>query len=185
MSLFPGSIFTTSYDPLLAGSIDGTDTQPHDRAVARAIHSEYTPMSDPELTEYTLFVGRLNPLTNELTLKEYFSRYGKVRKVTVVRDIVTGESKCYAFVVFKHRRDMQYAYNRAHHKLIDDHKVIVDYELQHKLVGWKPRRLGGGLGGKKESGQLRFGGRERPFAQPIVRKDKLAKSSTDKPEELL
>lgn len=28
-------------------------------------------------------------------------------------------------------------------------------------------RLGGGLGGKKESGQLRFGGRDRPFRKPI------------------
>ncbi|KAI6660786.1 U11/U12 small nuclear ribonucleoprotein 35 kDa protein [Oopsacas minuta] len=169
MSGITSSKFTTSYDPLLAGSIDGTDTKPHDSAVARAIHCEYTPKSDPILADYTLFVARLNPLTKEITLKEYFSRYGTVRKVTIVRDIVTGESKCYAFVIFKHRRDVEYAYNRAHHKLIDDREIIVDYELQHKLVGWKPRRLGGGLGGKKESGQLRFGGRERPFAQPIVR----------------
>ena len=27
---------------------------------------------------------------------------------------------------------------------------------------------GGGLGGRKESGQLRFGGRDRPFKQPIL-----------------
>lgn len=27
--------------------------------------------------------------------------------------------------------------------------------------------LGGGFGGKKESGQLRFGGRDRPFKKPI------------------
>ncbi|KAG6382513.1 hypothetical protein SASPL_108424 [Salvia splendens] len=35
------------------------------------------------------------------------------------------------------------------------------------MPGWIPRRLGGGLGGKKESGQLRFGGRERPFRAPL------------------
>lgn len=34
------------------------------------------------------------------------------------------------------------------------------------LKGWKPRRLGGGFGGKKESGQLRFGGIARPFKKP-------------------
>lgn len=28
--------------------------------------------------------------------------------------------------------------------------------------------LGGGFGGKKESGQLRFGGSDRPFKKPIV-----------------
>ncbi|KAL5971189.1 U11/U12 small nuclear ribonucleoprotein 35 kDa protein [Taenia solium] len=35
------------------------------------------------------------------------------------------------------------------------------------LPGWKPRRLGGGLGGMKESGQLRFGGIARPFRRPF------------------
>ena len=183
MSQSRGSLFTTSYNPLLAGSIDGTDTRPHDRAVARAMSSSYTPKSDPELSDYTLFVGRLNPLTEEDSLREYFSRYGTIRDVTVVRNIVTGESRCYAFVVFKHRRDMEYAYNRANHKKIDDRKVIVDYELQHKLVGWRPRRLGGGFGGKKESGQLRFGCRERPFAQLAVRGNKSVKQSLD-PQEL-
>lgn len=42
-------------------------------------------------------------------------------------------------------------------------------EIIHRLLkGWKPRRLGGGFGGKKESGQLRFGGRDRPFKKPIA-----------------
>ncbi|CAF4064278.1 unnamed protein product [Rotaria sp. Silwood1] len=39
--------------------------------------------------------------------------------------------------------------------------------LQKKLFGWKPRRCGGGLGGKKQSGQLRFGGSQRPFKKPF------------------
>lgn len=34
------------------------------------------------------------------------------------------------------------------------------------MKDWIPRRLGGGFGGKKESGQLRFGARDRPFKQP-------------------
>lgn len=41
----------------------------------------------------------------------------------------------------------------------------IDFRL---LKGWKPRRLGGGFAGKKESGQLRFGGRDRPFKKPIA-----------------
>ena len=28
---------------------------------------------------------------------------------------------------------------------------------------WKPRRLGGGYGGRIKSSQIRFGGRDRPF----------------------
>lgn len=80
----------------------------------------------------------------------------------------------------------------AHHSIIDDCEIIVDYNRQQLMPGWIPRRLGelsshllrkfspfllqcltsfspagGGLGGKKESGQLRFGGRERPFRAPL------------------
>lgn len=52
------------------------------------------------------------------------------------------------------------------HRHIDDSEIIVDYEHERMLKGWKPRRLGGGFGGRKESGQLRFGGRARPFKKP-------------------
>ena len=37
------------------------------------------------------------------------------------------------------------------------------FNLVHNMVYY----TGGGFGGKKESGQLRFGGRERPFRQPM------------------
>ena len=33
--------------------------------------------------------------------------------------------------------------------------------------------VGGGFGGKKESGQLRFGGRDRPFKEPMLVKNQL------------
>lgn len=39
------------------------------------------------------------------------------------------------------------------------------------MKGWKPRRLGGGFGGKRESGQLRFGGISRPFQLPYDLQD--------------
>eukprot|EP01106_Pelomyxa_sp_JSP_P009076 TRINITY_DN2486_c0_g2_i1.p1 TRINITY_DN2486_c0_g2~~TRINITY_DN2486_c0_g2_i1.p1 ORF type:complete len:100 (-),score=10.50 TRINITY_DN2486_c0_g2_i1:182-481(-) len=38
--------------------------------------------------------------------------------------------------------------------------------LHPPVLQIKPK--GGGIGGKKESGQLRFGGRERPFKKPII-----------------
>ncbi|RUS30496.1 hypothetical protein BC938DRAFT_479312, partial [Jimgerdemannia flammicorona] len=42
------------------------------------------------------------------------------------------------------------------------------------MSGWVPRRLGGGFGGRKESGQLRFGARDRPFKKPLnINEDKL------------
>ncbi|XP_028906640.1 U11/U12 small nuclear ribonucleoprotein 35 kDa protein isoform X2 [Ornithorhynchus anatinus] len=156
------------YDPLKAGSIDGTDEEPHDRAIWRAMLARYIPnkgvTGDPHLT---LFVGRLNLQTTEEKLKETFSRYGDIRKLRLVRDLVTGFSKGYAFIEYKEERSLLKAYRDANGLVIDQHEIFVDYELERTLKGWIPRRLGGGFGGKKESGQLRFGGRDRPFRKPI------------------
>nr|GME15059.1 U11/U12 small nuclear ribonucleoprotein 35 kDa protein [Ipomoea batatas] len=130
----------------------------------------YDPFGDPKAIGdpyCTLFVGRLSHLTTEHTLREEMSKYGRVKNLRLVRHIVTGASCGYAFVEFETEREMRRAYKDAHHKIIDDSEIIVDYNRQRLMPGWIPRRLGGGLGGKKESGQLRFGGRDRPFRAPL------------------
>ncbi|XP_041050594.1 U11/U12 small nuclear ribonucleoprotein 35 kDa protein isoform X1 [Carcharodon carcharias] len=156
------------YNPLKAGSIDGTDEEPHDRAVSRAIAAKYRPnkgvLGDPHLT---LFVARLNPQTSEEKLKDTFSRFGDIRRLRLVRDIVTGFSKCYGFIEYKDERSLLKAHRDSNKLVVDQNEIFVDFELERTLKGWVPRRLGGGLGGKKESGQLRFGGRDRPFRKPI------------------
>ncbi|KAJ8395631.1 hypothetical protein AAFF_G00031120 [Aldrovandia affinis] len=156
------------YDPLKAGSIDGTDVEPHDRAIWRAMVARYVPnkgvVGDPDLT---LFVARLNPQTTEEKVCEVFSKYGDIRRLRLVRDIVTGFSKGYAFVEYKEERSVTRARRDANKLVVDQHELFVDYEQERTLKGWIPRRQGGGQGGKKESGQLRFGGRDRPFRKPI------------------
>ncbi|XP_061991570.1 U11/U12 small nuclear ribonucleoprotein 35 kDa protein [Rosa rugosa] len=166
--------YADTYHPIQAGSIDGTDTLPHDSAVYRAwlcsSAALYDPSGDPKLIGdpyCTLFVARLSPLTTENTLRQAMSKYGRVKNLRLVRHIVTGASRGYAFVEYETEREMRRAYKEAHHSLVDDYEIIVDYNRQQLMPGWIPRRLGGGFGGKKESGQLRFGGRERPFRAPI------------------
>ncbi|KAJ0623820.1 putative RNA recognition motif domain, nucleotide-binding alpha-beta plait domain superfamily [Helianthus annuus] len=167
--------YAHSYHPIQAGSIDGTDILPHDNAVYRALLCSsaglYDPFGDPNVIGEdpycTLFVGRLSRLTTEDTLRKAMSKYGAVKNMRLVRHIVTGASQGYAFVEYESEREMQRAYEKAHHSVIDDSEIIVDYNRQQLMPGWIPRRLGGGLGGKKESGQLRFGGRERPFRAPL------------------
>ena len=105
--------------------------------------------------------------TKEDTLSRVFSRYGDLEKCRLVRDIITGISRCYAFVEFKHARDARKAWRDSKELIIDGCNVVIDFECERTLPGWKPRRFGGGFGGKKESGQLRFGGVERPFRRPI------------------
>ncbi|KAK8518194.1 hypothetical protein V6N13_027671 [Hibiscus sabdariffa] len=166
--------YADSYHPIQAGSIDGTDILPHDNAVLRAHLCSnaalYDPLGDPKIIGdpyRTIFVGRLSHLTTEHSLRKAMSKYGRVRNLRLVRHIVTGASRGYAFVEFESEREMRRAYLDAHHSIIDDAEIIVDYNRQQLMPGWIPRRLGGGLGGRKESGQLRFGGRERPFRAPL------------------
>ncbi|KAG2332209.1 hypothetical protein Bca52824_003389 [Brassica carinata] len=149
-------VYATSYQPIQAGSIDGTDVAAHDNGDRRALlcHNAglYDPFGDAKAAGdpyCTLFVGRISHLTTEDTLREAMTRYGKIKSLRLVRHIVTGASRGYAFVECETEKEMR----RAH---------------EHLMSGWIPRRFaGGGLGGRKESGQLRFGGRERPFRAPL------------------
>ncbi|TSM28132.1 U11/U12 small nuclear ribonucleoprotein 35 kDa protein [Bagarius yarrelli] len=156
------------YDPLKAGSIDSTDVEPHDRAIWRAMNANYRPnkdvTGDPQLT---LFVARLNKKTTEEELHTVFSKFGDIRRLRLVRDVVTGFSKGYAFIEYKEERSIMKAWRDGNKMVVDQHELFVDFEQERTLQGWIPRRFGGGLGGKKESGQLRFGGRDRPFRRPI------------------
>jgi len=99
------------YHPLQAGSIDGTDTVPHDRAVTRAMESKYKPnkrvTGDPDKT---LFVGKLNKDTSEATLYKSFAKCGELVNCRLVRDVVTGFSKGYAFVEYRSERDANIAW---------------------------------------------------------------------------
>lgn len=134
------------------------------------MHSNYNPDKDPNIkgNPYkTIFVGRLHLETKEETLKKTFEKFGKISELRLVRDKVTGYSRGYAFITFERSYAFRHAYLDAHHLIIDGRQIIVDFERERICEGWIPRRLGGGLGGRKESGQLRFGGREKPFNKPI------------------
>lgn len=84
-----------------------------------------------------------------------------------MRDLVTGASKQYAFIEYEASSDAREAVSAMDKYRLDDSEIIVDHEHERRLNGWKPRRLGGGFGGRKESGQLRFGCRARPFQKPF------------------
>ncbi|CAI5738396.1 unnamed protein product [Peronospora destructor] len=143
------------------------DTTPHDKGLVRALNACYDARKDPQIQGdpyTTLFMGRLHFDTTE-TLQKFFDDYGAIRRLRLVRDKQTNKSKGYAFVEFKHERDFERAYK--HTRVIDSDLILVDFERSRVMKSWKPRRLGGGLGGTKKSGQLRFGGRNRSFKPPL------------------
>ncbi|CAH8850759.1 unnamed protein product [Trichobilharzia szidati] len=223
------------YDPVTAGSIDGTDTIPHDRAVHRALSSSYKPKCQMHNwnPKAIIFIGRLPYYTTEICLqkalnklltmhrkeKQSFRRRNRSRspfasdkhddsdeegdaddiwpKVNIVHNVVTGYPCGYAFAHFASEVDADRVLrnwysqtatdtnttstttsNTSHRRIRNDkhcgldipngEKVILEPYFSGTLPGWRPRRLGGGLGGRKEAGQLRFGGIARPFRRPIL-----------------
>ncbi|XP_044744729.1 U11/U12 small nuclear ribonucleoprotein 35 kDa protein-like [Coccinella septempunctata] len=162
------SKYAKEYDPIKIGSIDGTDVDPHDKAIVRAINSEYYPNKHVKgQPECTIFVSRLSCKTTKEDINEIFSKFGRIRRFRLVKDIVTGMPKGYAFIEYEEENDAEEAYVKANKMVVDGRPIFVDFECERLLKGWKPRRLGGGFGGMKESGQLRFGGRDRPFRKPF------------------
>ncbi|XP_077979106.1 U11/U12 small nuclear ribonucleoprotein 35 kDa protein-like [Glandiceps talaboti] len=156
------------YDPLKAGSIDGTDIYPHDKAVERAMVAKYKPdKAVPGNPRKTIIVARLNQKTTEETLKKVFSKQGEIKNFEIVRDVVTGFPKGYAFIEYFEEKAAFRAERNCNRIVLDGKEILVDFECERTLKGWIPRRFGGGFGGRKESGQLRFGGRDRPFKKPF------------------
>lgn len=97
----------------------------------------------------TLFVSRINYDTSESKLRREFETYGKIKQIKVAHDVKSGKPRGYAFIEYEQESDMHAAYKRADGKKIDGKRVLVDIERGRTIKGWKPRRLGGGKGGRK------------------------------------
>ncbi|XP_048847263.1 U1 small nuclear ribonucleoprotein 70 kDa-like [Brienomyrus brachyistius] len=100
----------------------------------------------------TLFVARVNHDTTESKLRREFEAYGPVKRIYIVYNKKTAKPRGYAFIEYEHERDMHSAYKHADGKKIDGRRVLVDVERGRTVKGWRPRRLGGGLGGTRRGG---------------------------------
>ncbi|KAI7901485.1 uncharacterized protein BX663DRAFT_437583, partial [Cokeromyces recurvatus] len=97
----------------------------------------------------TLFVTHLSPELMESDLVREFEIYGQIKKIRLVRD-KQGKSRCYAFIEFEREKDMRAAYKDADGLKILGRRILVDVERARTVKGWRPRRLGGGLGGREQ-----------------------------------
>lgn len=161
MSLDPA---TDVYSPLRVGNSDGVDVA-HDVALVRASHSHHKIAKCREKPRRTVFVWGMSHKTKEEEIKEFFAKYGEVRSVVLIRDVVTRISKGYAFVEYDSSKAALRAVEKADGASIASRPVRCQMKVGGVLEGWRPRRLGGGFGGRKESGQMRFGGRATPFSK--------------------
>lgn len=95
----------------------------------------------------TLFVGRISYDVTERNLKREFEEFGLIKRIRLVHDTKTGKPRGYAFIEFESKRDMNEAWNMAEGMKIEGRRITVDVEKGRTVDDWKPRRLGGGLGG--------------------------------------
>ena len=94
----------------------------------------------------TLFVARLSYNSNEKKLRKEFEVYGPIKRIRIVKNKLTGESRGYAFIEYENKKDFKIAYKFANGKKIDGRRVVVDFERGRTTLKWRSRKLGGGLG---------------------------------------
>ncbi|XP_067948851.1 U1 small nuclear ribonucleoprotein 70 kDa-like [Watersipora subatra] len=114
----------------------------------------WDPHANVSLTEdafKTLFVSRINYDTSESKLRREFEVYGPIKSIRMIHDVDTSKPRGYAFIEYEQERDMHSAYKHADGKKIDGRRVLVDVERARTVKGWRPRRLGGGLGSSRKS----------------------------------
>ncbi|KAL5381161.1 hypothetical protein DPSP01_007415 [Paraphaeosphaeria sporulosa] len=124
---------------------------------------DYKPHDDPKVQGdafNTLFVSRLNYSTTEEDLEREFGRYGPIERIRIVENVKAApdaplkkRKRGYAFIVYEREKDMKAAYKETDGMRIKDRKVTVDVERGRTVSGWRPRRFGGGLGGRNYTKQ--------------------------------
>nr|XP_031536877.1 RNA-binding motif protein, X chromosome-like [Vicugna pacos] len=109
-----------------------------------------------------LFIGGLNPETDEKTLETAFGKYGRITEVLLMKDRETSKSRGFAFVTFENPADAKAAARDMNGKSLDGKAIKVAQGLPSParfLQPFGPRvpRGGGRLGSRSERG----GGRSR------------------------
>ncbi|KAK4232068.1 U1 small nuclear ribonucleoprotein of 70kDa MW N terminal-domain-containing protein [Podospora fimiseda] len=119
----------------------------------------YKPQEDPNIRGdafKTLIVARLDYNADEKDLEREFGRFGPIERIRIIRDTHAHKKpnkkhkphRGYAFVVYEREKDMRAALDNCDGIRIKERRIKVDVERGRTVKHWKPRRLGGGLGGR-------------------------------------
>ncbi|KAL8279854.1 hypothetical protein RQP46_007704 [Phenoliferia psychrophenolica] len=142
------NIFTLTAEEEFKKRVDDRK-QRHIDGLAKGI-KDYDPQEDEEAVGdpyKTLFVGRLPYACTDADLRREFEMYGPLERIRVVRN-KDGKSRGYAFLIYEREKDMKAAYKDAEGLKLMNRRLLIDVERGRTVKGWRPRRLGGGLGGR-------------------------------------
>lgn len=105
----------------------------------------------------TVFIARLLYTLTELEISKLFNQFGGIESVRVIRDSSTGQSRGYGFIVFEREQDAKNCIRdlaptglpvENSSLSLKPRKILVDMERGRLVRNWRPRRIGGGLGGR-------------------------------------
>jgi RNA recognition motif-containing protein len=74
-----------------------------------------------------LYVGNLHDSVDEQVLFDFFSRFGGIQFIRVMRDVTTGKSRNYGFVNFTNARDAETAEKYAQYENINGQNIRIMY----------------------------------------------------------
>lgn len=84
--------------------------------------------SGPGQPNSTLYVGNLDSDLDEQRLYEYFSHYGPVNNVRIMRDLYSGESRGFAFVNYAQAVDAKRAKLVLNHTKVQDNEIRISFK---------------------------------------------------------
>lgn len=143
------------------------DSESYRLRSSRQSHAVESHQSHRDNTEYdeskaVLAVFNLSIYTTESELFDIFTKFGPLKKATIVIDAKTGRSRGFGFVYFESTEDAKVAHAQANGIEIGDRRIRVDYSATEKPHDPTPGvyfgkasypKGGGGSGGGYESGR--------------------------------
>jgi len=100
-----------------------------------------------------IFVGNLSGETTEDDLRQAFESFGQIRSITIVRDVITGKSRGFGFVIMPSVSEAQNAIETMNGKDLKGQKINVEKgRMKTKPRGSRRKRSGFGSGGRADGG---------------------------------
>lgn len=118
--------------------------------ISRLVEVMRPPVGDPKADQdKKLFVGGLSPRTNEDSLRAYYSQWGELTDVVVMRDQRSNKSRGFGFVTFKESAAVDKAQSERPHKLdgkdVDSKRAMPREETSPEVHAAVKKLFVGGL----------------------------------------
>jgi len=86
-----------------------------------------------------LFVGHLNPMTEDITLRDFFSKFGEIADFIIMRNPHTKHSKCFGFITFENDGCLEQVLGSQPHYIdgsaVDVKKAVAKEDMPKKDYG--------------------------------------------------